>query len=197
MTISGGPLTGALIAGGASIRFGSAKEKLPRAGSSLGNYLLGQMQSAGLQPLIYNAAKSLDGLPPGVRWMPDREPGHGPLGGLATVLSASQGPVLIAACDMPGLTVEAFQALMGAWRPGLRGLVAHGDDGWHPMFGIYDPAILGAIEQRLATGQNAMHRLIEDLKLSAWTPKAGWLVNINTPLDWDLWSSKNQRPPPS
>ncbi|HTB21825.1 MAG TPA: molybdenum cofactor guanylyltransferase [bacterium] len=182
-------LAGALIAGGASRRFGRSKAKLPWGGLSLGSFLLGQMRAAGLEPLIYNATEALDDLPAGVRVVPDRTAGQGPLGGLASVLCASTVPVLVAACDMPGLDVDAFRALLSQWKPGKRGLVARGADGWHPLFGIYDPGLLPEIEQRLSQGRKAMHVLVEELGLEAWTPEPRCLVNINTVEEWENWKS--------
>lgn len=185
-------LAGALIAGGASSRFGSSKAELSWKGRSLAGHLLEEMQAAGLTPLVLNAAQAFAGLPADVQVVPDGRAGQGPLEGLATVLRQLQRPVLICACDMPGLDRAAFQALAAAWSPGLRGLVTRSADGWHPLFGIYGPALLPAIESRLALGQRALHRLIEDEKLDAWeAAQPAWLVNVNTPEDWEIWRSRH------
>lgn len=183
-------LAAALIAGGASKRFGASKAALDLGDGrgSLAGRILGAMRDAGLDPLFYNAPEPLPDLPSGVRVVPDRRPGRGPLEGLATVLQAVHAPVLVAACDMPGLDRAAFEALCGAWKPELRGLVARGDDGWHPLLGIYDSSLLPEIEQRLDAGRRAMHLLADELDLTAWPAPARWLVNVNTPGDWEVWS---------
>ena len=182
------PLAGALIAGGASRRFGQDKARLAWGQGSLAGHLLREMQKAGLRPLVFNAAQGLEDLPEGVQVLPDALPGQGPLGGLATVLRAAAGPVLVAACDMPGLNAGAFAALARAWQPGMQGLVAQGPDGWQPLFGIYSPSLLPDIEARLSRGQRALHRLIEDQALSPWGEAlSSWLVNINSPEDWQAW----------
>ena len=181
-------LAGALIAGGASSRFGRDKASLPWAGGSLGAHLLSEMQKAGLSPLILNAAAELSGLPAGVRLVPDTEADQGPLAGLAAVLRSVDQPVLVAACDMPGLNARAFAALASAWDPQSLGLVASAPDGWQPLFAIYSPMLLPEIERRLALGQRALHRLIEDQKLLAWTQaEPAWLANVNTLEDWEAW----------
>jgi molybdopterin-guanine dinucleotide biosynthesis protein A len=186
-------MAGALIAGGASTRFGRDKASLPWEGGSLGGHLLAQMRLAGLAPLAFNAAAAIAGLPADVQILPDAVPGQGPLGGLATVLRWAPGPVLVAACDMPGLDAAAFAALRGAWRPGLRGLVARSADGWQPLFGIYAPELLPEIDRRLAAGQGALHRLIEDLVLQAWAPsRSSWLDNVNSVEEWEKWKSKSR-----
>lgn len=189
MNFFASPLAGALIAGGASRRFGSRKAALVWNGSSLAAYLLLQMEKAGLKDLMYNASEAPKDLPAGVRLLPDLQADQGPLGGLATVLKASAYPVLVAACDMPGLDAEAFASLARNWEPGMRGLVARGADGWHPLLGIYDPCLLPEIAQRLMHGQRAMHSLVEDLGLAAWTPEPRWVVNVNTPEEWEHWKS--------
>jgi molybdopterin-guanine dinucleotide biosynthesis protein A len=183
------PLAAALIAGGASSRFGSPKSDLEWKGSSLAAHLLGQMGKAGLKDLMYNASQAPRDLPAGVRLLPDVQAGQGPLGGLATLLQASACPVLVAACDMPGLDAEAFASLAAGWAPGMRGLVAKGEDGWHPLLGIYDPCLLPEIEERLKRGRRAMHSLVEDLGLGAWTPEPRWVVNVNTPEEWERWKA--------
>ena len=181
-------LAGALIAGGASSRFGQDKASLPWAGGTLGGHLLSEMQKAGLEPLLLNAAAPLPGMPAAVRLVPDAEAGQGPLAGLAAVLRALERPVLVAACDMPGLDAQAFAALARAWDPQCLGLVAAAPDGWQPLFAIYSPKLLPEIERRLSLGQRALHRLIEDQKLSAWTQaEPAWLANVNTLEDWKAW----------
>jgi len=181
-------LAGALIAGGLSSRFGEDKARLAWADGSLGGHLLRQMQAAGLEPLVLNAAVALADAPLGVTLCPDTEAGQGPLGGLASALRLLQRPVLIAACDMPGLDARAFETLSAAWKEGQRGLIARGPDGWQPLFGIYSPELLPLIEQRLAQGQRALYRLIEDEGLDAWDyAEPAWLANVNTREDWEAW----------
>jgi molybdopterin-guanine dinucleotide biosynthesis protein A len=181
---------GALIAGGASTRFGQDKASLPWADGSLAGHLLREMRAAGLEPLILNAARSVADLPQGVRCLPDAQTGQGPLGGLATVLRGAVSPVLVAACDMPGLDSHAFRALVSAWQPGMRGLVAKGEDGWHPLLGIYGSALLPDIERSLAQGQRALHRFIEAQALTAWVPaEKAWLANVNTAEEWEAWKA--------
>jgi molybdopterin-guanine dinucleotide biosynthesis protein A len=181
-------IAGALIAGGASSRFGQDKASLPWAGGTLAAHLLREMRVAGLEPLIFNAPAPVADLPPGVQCLPDKQTGQGPLEGLATVLRAVPGPVLVAACDMPGLNTAAFQALRQAWQPGLRGLVAQGPDGWHPLFGIYAPELLPVVEECLAQGRRTLHRFVEREALQAWTPPdLAWLANVNTAEEWAQW----------
>ena len=49
----------------------------------------------------------------GLRVVPDRWPGEGPLGGLITALeAATQDTVVVLACDLPGVTAEAVRALV-------------------------------------------------------------------------------------
>ena len=184
-------LAGALIAGGASRRFGSAKAELTWKGRSLAGHLLEEMAQAGLEPLVLNAAQSLPGLPGAVQVLPDENADQGPLEGLATVLRNLQRPVLVCACDMPGLDRRAYRALAAAWKPEMRGLIARSADGWHPLFAIYSPALLPMIESRLALGQRALHQLIEDEGLPAFeAAEAAWLANVNTPEDWEAWKSR-------
>ena len=184
---------GAVLAGGASRRFGSPKAELRVDGVSLGARLLRTMGFLGLNPLIYNAPVGVADQPQGVITLPDRRAGRGPLEGLATVLAHVRGEALVAPCDLPGLDYEALQRMCDAWRPGMLGLVARGPDGWHPLWGIYSHALLPEIEARLADGKLALRDLAEDLGLAAFEAEERWLINVNTPADWEAWRRRNQR----
>lgn len=186
-------LAGAVIAGGKSKRMGVDKAQLKLEGRALQLRLLDALDLGGFEPLVLNAFVAPEELPGWVSLIPDDKPGQGPLEGLASILRRMDRPVLVAAADMPGLDKEAFLALAQAYRlaPGL-GLVAKGEDGWHPLFAVYHPDLLPQLEAALEKGERSLHGMIEAAGLPAWTPpQKAWLANINTPEERAAWQAEH------
>jgi molybdopterin-guanine dinucleotide biosynthesis protein A len=183
-------LAGAVMGGGRSSRMGKDKASLQVAGRSLTARLFEDLDALGCAPLAFSGSLAPDDLPVSVQKIPDQVTGQGPLSGLAALLEKLQKPMLVLACDMPGLDLEALQALRAAYRPGCGALLAEGPDGLHPLFGIYEPSVLPEIQERLKHGDGALYRLAEALhaaKFQVSNPR--WLANVNTPEEaarWDL-----------
>jgi molybdopterin-guanine dinucleotide biosynthesis protein A len=181
-------LAGAVLAGGKASRFGSDKTRLPMQGRSLASHLCGLQAQAGLSPLYLCAGEAPPDLPGGVGLLPDEVEGLGPLGALATLLKASPKPVLVLGGDMPGVDAAALAALVQAWQPGSRGLVAEGQDGLHPLLAIYEPVLLDGLQRRLAQEKRSVQDWIRGEALPTWTlPSLDWVYNINTKADWERW----------
>ena len=184
-------LCGAVLAGGRASRFGEDKTRLPVQGRSLASHLLTLQAAAGLSPLFLCAASAPNDLPAGVRLLPDEVGGLGPLGGLATLLKAAPKPVLVLAGDMPGIDAAALAALIQAWQPGSRGLVAEGPDGLHPLLAIYSPGLVTGLLQRLEQGQRSVQDWVRAEALDTWRlPSLDWAYNINTKADWLHWQRR-------
>lgn len=72
------------------------------------------LEAAGCDPVVF-----IGGDPAladsGRRHVPDRWPGEGPIGGVITALAAvfRSDVVVVAACDLPDLTVDAVRAVIG------------------------------------------------------------------------------------
>lgn len=119
--------------------------------------------------------------------VPDRWPGEGPLGGIATALEWAATDVVVVACDLPWLTGAAVAAVVGP---------AAGDgepvdvtvavtDRLEPLLSRWSIAALPVLEQALADGERAVHRVLGAGRLrvrhAAVDPAA--LRNVNTPAD--------------
>ncbi|MEL6983330.1 MAG: molybdenum cofactor guanylyltransferase [Actinomycetota bacterium] len=113
------PVVGAILCGGRSSRFGSDKALAPFGSSTVGGRIVSAMRDAGIDPVVAIGGQAGDQL--GVPTVPDRRPGDGPLGGLATALLwASTGWVLIAPCDLPLLAAEHVAMLLDGGAPDHR-----------------------------------------------------------------------------
>jgi molybdenum cofactor guanylyltransferase len=107
---SGFEISGYVLAGGGSTRFGRDKALVEIGGKSMLARMIELLQSVPLEVKVVAAGKKYSAL--GVGTVIDRWPGEGPLGGIITALedgaksSARPEWNVILSCDMPFLTRE-------------------------------------------------------------------------------------------
>jgi molybdopterin-guanine dinucleotide biosynthesis protein A len=179
-------VTGAVLAGGASRRFGSDKALALFRGERLIERVVRALAAVCPEVLIVGGDRDAYQDVP-ARYVADLHPGEGPLGGLATALDAARTPhVLLVACDMPLLGPELLGAI--AARAGDADVVLpEGPDGPEPLCALYATRCRAAVEAALGAGSRQMTafhdrvavRRIAREDLPAW---AG-LANVNTPED--------------
>lgn len=178
----------AILAGGASARMGLDKALLADDRGPLLERLAGLGQAHALTVLVVGHDRPAAWQMNDVRFIPDAEPGQGPLGGLATVLA--EAPLVIAlACDLPALDDRAFAWLLAhvTAQPLADGLVVRHAAGMEPLFAAYSVRCRPQIVERLSQGERALHRLIAagDFR---FVTAPDWLVprlaNANTPEEW-------------
>ena len=195
----GGPPLLAIIAGGASTRMGRDKAALEIAGATLLERLIASGRALGVEVLVVGRAAPPHQQRAGVRFVPDEQPGQGPLGGLVTALA--HAPLVAAvACDLPGLDDAGLR-----WLLGLAGLRGEADGvatvtpaGIEPLFSLYAGRCLAAARARLASGQRALHRFIaagDFVRVDAPPWLLPRLANVNTPEDWQRFASGPSDPP--
>ena len=119
------------------------------------------LDAAGCDPVIFvGGDPKLAEL--GRRQVPDRYPGDGPVGGVVTALYALQDAhaVLVTACDLPDLTVDAVAAVMGTEPERTEIRVA--DSGrMEPALACWPTFRRNQIENNLRDGRRALHWVIE------------------------------------
>ena len=191
-------ITAAIFAGGQSRRMGTDKAALEVEGLTLLVRTVQTALEAELSALVVGRACPVGWPLAAAAFVEDREPGLGPLGGLATALGQNQtAAVLALACDLPLLTPDAVRWLgMQRAEAGEHGLIVVSGGNWEPLFSIYLPACLPLIEARLAAGKRSLHGLIEAgefafIEAPDWA--ASQLVNVNTPEDWEQMRRANGR----
>jgi molybdenum cofactor guanylyltransferase len=185
----------AILAGGRATRFnGGDKGALVVAGRTILD-----RQIAELSPLTHDLL-IVGGEAPavrlqGVRYVADRVPGCGPLGGLHAALSEAQARVVVVvACDMPFVSAPLIRYLLTLAnepdRPDV--IVPRTERGYHPLCAVYTRACLDPVARRLAGGQLRMDGLFEDVRvrvvtadaLAAFGDPGHLLANLNTPLEY-------------
>lgn len=180
-----------ILAGGESTRMGRDKALLDDGRGPLLARLAALGLHCDLPVQIVGRARPNDWPLPQVDFLPDDDPGQGPLGGLATAL-ARTAPVLLIACDLAALTPRALTWLVQtvAKQPLRDGVVTERDGLIEPLFACYTARCRTQVEQRLASGQRALHRLIADgdfRHVALPTPLWPALANVNTPEEWQAW----------
>jgi len=156
------PLTGILLVGGASARFGSPKELAEYEGETLADRawrLLGEVCDERL-------AVGRGGLP---------DPGTGPVAAIAAGLGAASHEVaVVIPVDMPLLTGEALRLLAGACRDAA---VAQGG----PLPCAVARRTLPAFE----TGERRLRTVLDGLDTVRVELADDVLANVNIPADLD------------
>jgi len=138
---------------------------------------------------------ALGDLVPTVTVVPDRAPGLGPLGGLATALEAVDAPWLVlVACDMPFVAAPLRRALLAAAasHPEAAAVVPRTARGLEPLHAVYARACAPTVAAQLARADYALHALLAHLpvyELPAATvvvldPQGLSTFNANTPAAW-------------
>ena len=156
-------LTGILLAGGTSTRFGSPKELAEYDGETLGDRawrLLGEA----CDERIRVGPGGLD------------DPGTGPVAAIAVGMRAASHEIaVVIPVDMPRLTAAALRELTAACRDAA---VAQGG----PLPCAVARRVLPAFE----TGERRLRTVLADLDTAEIELDAALLLNVNTPADVEL-----------
>ena len=176
---------GAVLAGGASTRLGRDKALIEFDGRALVSRAVDALAAAGASPVavVGGDADRLQGF--GLPVVPDGWPGRGPLGGVLTAFAWSPSPVVVVlACDLPFVTVEAVAAVAGELAdPSVDAALAE-TTGLEPLCGAWrvaacEPSMLTAF----TAGERAVHRAIATLRVRRVPVDHDALTNVNTPAD--------------
>ncbi len=184
-------LTAGILIGGQSRRMGRPKALIQLAGQTLIERTV-DLASQFADRVILLGTPAFD-LPPNARtypMLPDSHPNVGPIGGLASLLSAAgRDPALLLACDMPRLTAPLLDRLIGALHcdhDAIAFATAPPPHGWHPCCAIYMPSAARTVADRIAAGHFALQPLLAALRthtIHLDPADADQLANLNTPAD--------------
>ncbi len=144
--------SGAVLAGGASRRFGQDKAHAMLAGKPLVSYVVETLQALFEDVLIVtNQPVSYERFD--VTVVSDIVRGAGSLGGLLTALVHARAErCFVVACDMPFLNGALIRRMLGTCEgydvvvPELKGEL-------QPLHGIYSKRCIGHIQERIAEGE--------------------------------------------
>lgn len=186
--------TGVVLAGGKSTRMGQDKAALLLDGEPLLARVVRRLQHALADVLIVGPAE-IGALVPGLRVVQDTEPGRGPLAGLSSALRAISTPwAFVVACDMPFIEPALVRAMvdLAVAPPEVDAVVLRTQRGTEKLHTAYAKTCLPAVDNQLAAGDLALHRLLSAIRVREmpWSdavrydPAGYSAFNANTPEDW-------------
>jgi len=180
----------ALLAGGRSSRLGRDKAFLDWRGQPLYVAQLRKLASLGPDRLWLSTRpeQPFPEVLEGVTRVVDAVPDLGPLGGLQSVLAASDAPfLLVLAVDLPKMETAYLARLLDEGA----GTVPRSEQGWEPLAALYPRAgLLDLVEAFLATGKRRLQDLLDEAAarglvkpLDLDERSAPLFANLNTPDD--------------
>ena len=184
---------GFILAGGESSRMGRDKALLELEGVALIVRTARLVESAAERCAIVGDTVRLEGLELDV--IDDEFPGAGPLGGIATALRASEAEWnLIVACDLPYLTREWLEFLIGhAMQSEADAVLPMNERGAEPLCAVYRKRADGAIRAALDRGVRKVTDGLAEVRIEFIEPREwkgfdsdGLLFkNMNSPADYE------------
>ena len=182
------PVSGVVLAGGRSSRFGRDKALELWRGKTLLEHALASLEDC-TERFVIGGTSERYGFA-GVPVYPDLEPFQGSLYGLARALEiAPSDRVAVMACDMPRLSSE-FWNFMANLEPAQVVIPENADGFLEPLAAIYDRSCLPTIQIALEAKQLRMTGWHANLKVRiiSWTelePRFGARLfrNVNTQAD--------------
>lgn len=162
------PFTGAVLTGGASSRMGRDKALVTlETGRPLAFIAALALEGAGAVEVVVVGGDQAALETAGLRWIGDRYPGEGPLGGIITALSAaSTDLVAVLACDMPGVGPSVPTALVAALagEPTAGVAIAVVDARDQPLTAVWRRSVaLAVLEAAFDAGERAPRRVLDHL----------------------------------
>ncbi|MGQ9718073.1 MAG: molybdenum cofactor guanylyltransferase [Anaerolineae bacterium] len=182
------PVTGVVLAGGASRRMGRNKAFLELGGKPLIAWVLERLAEVCAERLIVANDHSLYA-PLGVPVVPDQFPGVGVLGGLHAGLAAARHDLILAVgCDMPFLNPDLLRAFV-AWAEGYDVVALRRGEQVETLHAAYRRTCLEPMEEAIRSGQRRIISFFPQVRVRYVAPEDVF------PLDPDLRSFRNANTP--
>jgi molybdopterin-guanine dinucleotide biosynthesis protein A len=188
-------VSGVILAGGKSTRFGSNKAFLRLGGQLLIERAvekLGRLSDDLI--LVANEPAAFRALGLAVRLVRDIEPGKGSIMGVYSGLQAARYPfALTVACDMPFLNVPLLRYMIPMTH-GHDVVIPYLDGHLEPLHAIYSRTCLSAMDGVLKQGRRRIIsffdrvrvRRVDAREVDIFDPQRLSVLNVNTHADWAL-----------
>ena len=183
-------VTGVILAGGASSRFGSNKALAELEGRRLIGHPARRLENIFTHLLLVTNSPETYGF---LNWpmTGDIFAGKGPLAGIhAALLASSTDRIFVCGCDMPFLEEKLIRYLC-AISSGYDVTLPVHENGYEPLCAVYNRSALAHIEKHLRNDIRKIALIIDQLKtrkvkeeeLLSITAKTDPFLNINRPQD--------------
>lgn len=184
-------MTGIVLAGGRSRRFGQDKAALPWGNGDLLGDIAARLATVCDEVLVAVGDRQL-ALPAGVRGVVDAYADSGPMAGIHAGLRAARHPVaFVIACDMPFVEPAAVSLLKDQVM-GYDAAVPRVAGRWAPLFACYATSCLPAMERLLGSGVRRVFDLYAHIRCRVvpgdafrqFDPELRMFQDLNTPGDY-------------
>ena len=170
-------LTGVLLVGGASRRFGSPKALARYGGEMLAVRAHRVLEGACGRVLVIG--KRQDGLPLPFPVVDDGSEERAAIVGVAAGVRFAKAEIcVVLPTDMPLVSVALLRSLVRAVGGADAAVVQTG-----PLPGAYRSSVLAVLERRIATGELGLHEALGELEVHVVQADVAELRNVNTPAD--------------
>ena len=188
------PITGLILAGGASKRMGRPKAHLELDGRTILERVRAVLAPK-VSRLLVVTNQPTDYLDVDLEIARDLVPGQGPLGGLATGLFYTRTDwALLLACDLPFVRPEVVDYLARTAlekTAGARALIPYHAKGWEPLLAAYGRGCYPAARRLLRSGGSLLDlrdagvrvQAVDEETLRGLDPDLESFINLNTPED--------------
>lgn len=175
---------GAVLAGGASTRMGRDKALIPVGDGRLVDLAVRALRDAGASEVVIVGGNAASLATAADRWLPDRWPGEGPLGGVITALGALRADyVVVLACDLTGPQPHGVHAVLDAVVADPSAAVAvprvEGRRQW--LHGAWPRRVLPELEAAFAAGARGPRAAVADRAVVLDGLPAAWFLDADTP----------------
>ncbi|MEM9202578.1 MAG: molybdenum cofactor guanylyltransferase [Actinomycetota bacterium] len=175
---------GAVLAGGASRRMGRDKAFIEVDGVSMLDRAMTALSNATADPVVVVGGDRDRIEAAGHRFVEDRYPGEGPLGGVITALDALDTElVVVLACDLLAASPVAISSLIGTIGDAdLVVPVVEGHAQW--LHTVWRRSTRSSLAQAFADGERAPRRAIDGLSvIEVLDGSPCWYADADTPAD--------------
>lgn len=196
---------GIVLAGGLSLRMGRDKALLEIAGETLVARAFGRLQEVCEEVAVADNSRRLVAGAPSLGDGAGRGPAAGILGAAAAY---SERPLVVLACDLPGVPSSLLSLLVAPPSPGQGGvdwLLPRWRSGLEPLCALWSPAALAALAAQVERGDLALRslaetstlriRYLEGAALSVCGEPEEMFLNLNRPGDLERLSPRSEPPP--
>jgi len=150
----------AILAGGASRRFGRDKAEVVVGGARAIDQVASAAAETGAEVVVVGGAAPLP--PQATSRIPDLHPRGGPLQALVAAMHARpHRDIMLLACDLPWLDPRLLELLCRPLAPGTSARIPHIGGKAQPLAARYAATAEAALARALAEGARSMHAVLE------------------------------------
>lgn len=177
--------TAIILAGGKSSRMGEDKYLLPINGKPLIQHIIDQLDGH-FEEIFIGANDPERFAFTGLRVVPDKEPGKGPLMGICSCLMASSTDInFITACDIPEMNTHLIHNMINLAADFDMVIPVTDGDLHEPLYAVYRKTILPNAERILSNNGRRIIHLLDEAKVKHIEfLDQGWYQNLNVKEDY-------------